>query len=575
LLNWRNSNCPLPRASAAIFGVAILVGVYDLWAVRSAGYRFVWNQDLPGYYDYLGRAFAAGHLYLPIQPASQVLALSNPYDPAAAVDFKMHDMAYRSGRYYLYHGPAPALLLFAPFRLLTRHDLPENFALFLLCYGGFLFSAAALLRLLDLAGVQPSPAFVGLLLFAVAVCQCVPYLMSRVWVYEIAIGGAYFFSSAAIFFLLRGGWAASGLMFGLAVASRPHMLLAAAIALVAINAQPKLRAHLPVFAGTLTIAGIAIAAYNYARFSDPFEFGVHYLFAGANQNRVHLAAVNLVPGLYHFLFAAPEFGPVFPWVHLVTRPIALPPGYFIEPVAGALWFAPFLVAAFAIPRCAVRPWLRMLSVSSVAILLFLAATGFTTHRYEADFLPMLVLAALAVCVIRGWRAALVPLILYSAIVNLALGVTGPYEEMLRNRPQTFVRIARWFSPVSDYRPAMSPHIARDLTEPWIAIGGRTLHYELSARDHRLISKSDTSTVVGDLPAGTTPLLHFDYTAPRVTVSFDGRPILIHDVAGEPGRYVETRHRKFRRETCSADTLGCRRRPGPRPHVDRQAVSWPT
>jgi hypothetical protein len=530
LLNWQSSKRPPQRSSAAIFaGVAIFVGLYDLWAVRSAGYRFVWNQDLPGYYDYLGRAFAAGHLYLPIQPAPEVLALSNPYDPTAAVDFKMHDMAYRNGHYYLYHGPAPALLLFAPFRLLTRHDLPENFALFLLCYGGFLFSAAALLRLLELAAVRPPPAFLAIVLLALAVCQCVPYLMSRVWVYEIAIGSAYFFSSAAIFFLFRGWWAASGLMFGLAVASRPHMLFAAAIAVAAIAAQRKLRVHLPVFAGTLAFVGIAIAAYNYARFSDPFEFGVHYLFAGANQNSIHLAAANLVPGLYHFLFAAPEFGPVFPWVHLVTRPITLPPGYFIEPIAGALWLAPIVLAAFTIPRCSIRPWLWMLSASSASILLFLAATGFTTQRYEVDFLPMLVLAALAVCVIRGWRAALAPVIFYSVIVNLALGITGPYDEMRRNRPQTFVRIARWFSPLSDYRPALNPHIARDLAGPQITIGDRTLHYELSARDHRLISKSDTSTVVGDLPADTTPRLHFDYTAPRVTISFDGRPILTHDV----------------------------------------------
>ena len=42
-------------------------------------------------------------------------------------------------RYYLYHGAAPALLLFAPWYLLTGHDLPENFAAFLLALGGYSF----------------------------------------------------------------------------------------------------------------------------------------------------------------------------------------------------------------------------------------------------------------------------------------------------------------------------------------------------------------------------------------------------------------------------------------------------
>jgi hypothetical protein len=517
----------LRARSAIVTAIVILVGLYDLWAVRSAGYRFVWNQDLPGYYNYLGRALAAGHLYLPIQPAPEVLALANPYDPTAAVDFKMHDMAYRNGRYYLYHGPAPALVLFAPFRLLTHHDLPENFALFLLCFGGFLFSAAALLRLLDLAVVHPTRAFLAVLLLSLAVCQNVPYLMSRVWVYEIAIAGAYFFLSAALCFLFRGWWAAAGVMFGCAIASRPHMIFAAAAAVVAIAAQRKLRPHLPGFAGTLAVAGLAIAAYNYARFSDPFEFGIRYLFAGVHQNRIQLSAVNLAPGIYHFLFAAPEFSPVFPWVHLVTRVFTLPRGYFIEPTAGVLWLAPFMLGAFAVPRCPIRPWLWMLTASSAAILIFLAGTGFTTQRYEVDFLPLAVLAGVAVCAVRGWRAALVALFLYSAIVNLALGISGPYDEMLRNRPQTFVHIARWFSPLTRHRPELNPHIVRDCATPQLTIGGRTLHYELTARDGHLISKSDSTTMVADLE--TAAPLHFDYTAPRVTISQNGRPILVHDV----------------------------------------------
>ena len=507
----------------AIFAIiALFVGLYDLWAVRSAGYHFEWGRDLPGYYDYLGRAFAGGHLYLPIQPTPEVLALPNPYDPTAAVDFKMHDMAYYKGRYYLYHGPAPALLLFAPYRLITRHDLPENFALFVLCYGGFLFCAAALLRLLDLSGVQPAPPFLAILLLALALCQNMPYLMSRVWVYEIAIAGAYFFLSGALFFLFRGWWAASGLMFGLAVASRPHLIFAVAIALIAIAAQRNFRPHLIRFASTLAAAGLAIAIYNYARFENPFEFGIHYLFSGANQNRINLTFANLIPGLYHFLFAAPEFSPVFPWVHLVSRPSTLPPGYFLEPTAGALWLAPFVVFAFATRR----PWLWMLIASSLAILFFLAATGFTTQRYETDFLPLLVFAALAACAIRGWRAVLIPLVLYSAFVNLALGITGPYDEMLRNRPQTFVRIARWFSPIATHRPEVNPHIALDLATPHLTIGERSLHYELTVRDKQLISKSDTTTITAEL-FSTAPL-HFDYTAPRVTISQDGRTILTHD-----------------------------------------------
>src|SRR5256885_11759949 len=47
------------------------------------------------------------------------LALANPWDPAVDDSLKMQDMALYNGRYYLYHGAGPALILFAPWRLVT------------------------------------------------------------------------------------------------------------------------------------------------------------------------------------------------------------------------------------------------------------------------------------------------------------------------------------------------------------------------------------------------------------------------------------------------------------------------
>src|ERR1041384_170263 len=161
-----------------VFLVSALVGSYYLWAVRAAGVRFDWKHDSGDYYALLGRGFASGHLYLPVQPSPQLLAQPDPWDPA--------------------------VLLFAPWRFITGHDLPQGFAMFLLCFGGFLFSCGSLLRILDLASVGPSRFVLGMLLLALGVCQSVPYLLNRVAVYEIAIGGGYFGLSAAVFCLTRG-----------------------------------------------------------------------------------------------------------------------------------------------------------------------------------------------------------------------------------------------------------------------------------------------------------------------------------------------------------------------------------
>jgi len=74
---------------------------------------------------------------------------------------------------------------------------------------------------------------------------------------------------------------------------------------------------------------------------------------------------------------------------------------------------------------------------------FLAATGFTTHRYVIDFVPMLLwVAAVNVAL---WRALVPRLLAVAAIgfgvaVSLALGISGPYDEMLRNRPAGYLKI---------------------------------------------------------------------------------------------------------------------------------------
>src|SRR4051812_34542878 len=90
--------------------VAACTGCYYEWQVRATGTQFYWRGELGNYYDLLGRAFASGHLYVPIEPNPELLAQPNPWDPKVNDDLKMHDMALFNRRYYLYHGAAPAAL---------------------------------------------------------------------------------------------------------------------------------------------------------------------------------------------------------------------------------------------------------------------------------------------------------------------------------------------------------------------------------------------------------------------------------------------------------------------------------
>ena len=562
--------------AAVLTGVVLAVGLFYLWIARTSNRGFYWKYTLGGYYNYLSRGFLNGHLYLPIEPAPELLALPNPWDPKIEGPFKVMDLVFFNRHYYQYHGAGPAVMLFVPWRLIVGHDVDEPFAAFLFCFGGFLFCCAALLRILRMAEATPSPALLAILLLALGLCQAVPYLLNRVFVYEIAIAGGYFCISAAVYFLARANqsrrripWlAAAGLMFGLAISCRPHLGLAGAIALAGMALSRVRWRELAAFLTPFCLAGLAVAMYNYARFGDPFEFGIRYLFAGENQQRIKLSLEYLPPGLYFMLFCAPSLTAVFPWVRQVFRSpfdsltYGFPHGYFIEQMIGALYLAPFLAGALWIaPRMrpdksGARNLIWMLMASAGAILLFLAATGFSSQRYQVDFLPLAVLATVAaigihICRSRGWprvalSAAFAACVIFGVVTGAALGIAGPYDDLLKNRAHTYLRVARWFSPIEEFRPLLNPRVAIEfnaeltpwdegLHEPLVTMGHQTYRYFLYihhvAGKLRLVSHTDSSEVAQELdaPLGQMANIRLSYDSGRMTVQVNGRDALVHEV----------------------------------------------
>ena len=554
-----------------LLALALLVGAYYLLCARAMSYRFELRDDLYGYYNYLGRAFAHGHLYIEIEPSPKLLALPDPYDPSVDRAITMRDMAFFRGRYYLYHGAVPAVLLFTPWWLVTGHDAPEPLALALFCFAGFLFSAGTLLRVLSLAQVETSTPVLAVMLIALGVCQGVPYLLNRVDVYEIAIGGAYCCLSAAFFFLARSlgsarsrWWlAASGLMFGLSIGCRPHLGLAAVIASIAVAVTFRRKGEpgaIVPFLVPLVAAGAAIASYNFLRFGNPFEFGMHYMLGLPGMNRTELAGRWVLPGLYYFLVCPPDFSAVFPWIRLVFRyPLHIDTRYFLEPTAGCIFLAPFLIGILFVQRLrGARMLLAVALASSTAVLLFIAGTGFTTQRYEVDFLPLFVLGAaagFAVAIARatGWRrraltGVLMVLVAAGVVANVALGLAGPNDDFLKDHPRYYARVASWFSPIERFQPLLDPRVDIEFTavctphgdgfrEPLLAMGQRTFR-EIRVLEHhpgkfRLITQSESSSAAQEIDDPRSRPLRFRITyrpdTRKLAVSIDDREVLTHDL----------------------------------------------
>ena len=564
------------RETAVFIAVAAVTGFYYEWGVRATGFEFEWrNASLTGYYNLLAQGFAAGHLYLPVEPDTRLLALKDPLDPNAGQDLpKLFDTVLYGRHYYLYHGAGPAVLLFLPWRLVTGWDLPERFALFVFCFAGYLFAAGTLISMLRMAGAEVGAWVLAAMLLALGFCSSVPFLLNRVWVYENAIGGGYFCVSAGLFFLLRGlrsgrgVWlAAAGLMLGLAVACRPHLGIVAGFGLVAAALGVRRRAV--AFAIPLVTVGVAIGAYNLARFGNPFEFGLPYQITGPGQGVLHLRVANMLPGLYYMLFTRPEFTKVFPWVLMAwpARDFPRPALYFVEPIVGAMFLAPFLamaVAALFIRGLGAMRWVVVLSALSA--LGFLIATGLSTQRYEVDFVPLLVLGAMAafgVWIARtngAWRTVascvLGATVVFGVVVNLALGITGPYDELMKYKPSRYVRIAKWFSPAAELRPELNPAIHADFSavvrmeadhtrRDLFAAGRRPWGYELFV-DHLngkpvLVSRFGNADVTREVTPGAVRFrVRYARETWEMVVTVDGAEVLRQKVEGLVSAPAEVR-----------------------------------
>ena len=531
----------------AWFLVALLVAAFYFWCAQSGYQRFVWDRDLDGYYDLLGRAFLGGKLYLPVEPRPELLALPDPWDATANLPYRLHDAVLYQKHYYLYHGAAPALLLFAPWRLLTRHDLPENFAVFLFCFGGYLLLCELLILVLSFLPYRASPSLFTLFLLVFGLGESLPFLLQRAMVYEVVIAAGFFFLSCGFFSFFKvlthsrlpSLWTAlCGLSFGLAIGCRPHLGLAAIPVFVLLFIHPDRGSIVPqsllrkeVFAYVLPFMAccLALASYNFVRFGNPFEFGLRYQLGRPDYLNLHLSSVNVPLGIYYLLLCLPLLEPVFPFFRFSLHPHSLPARYFLEPIAGITSLCPLTILGVTAPlflklvrnERPVSTLILAMYLYSGACVLFIAALGLSSQRFEVDFQPFLlfvgcVLVAVFLGHLQGFKrtlamAAITILVVYSIAANLALAVQGPYDQFVQVNPGLYCKVARWFSPVERSRPLLNPKLRLEgyfdfagscwpETQPLISLGEFGSHYALLAEclpNHRLrlISGSGPSTDV--------------------------------------------------------------------------------
>jgi hypothetical protein len=411
------------------------------------------------YHALLASGFLAGRTSLPLDPAPELLALKNPYDSAANGRYRLHDASLYGGKYYLYFGPAPALLFFLPYRVVTGRDLHNAVAVPLLCAAGYL-CACALLYLL--AGHNGWSLPLWLELCAVSLLgtsSFVFFLITRALFYEVSIAAGYLFLQAAFLCLFlalrsaqtRAAWlAASGLLFGLAFGSRPNLALAGGAAGVAVAYYFRGRWRLTlIFGAGIFLCAAGLAWFNYIRFGNPFEFGQRYQLNAFAINGPRLSLSEVLPTLRIYFFTPLVVGSGFPFLRpslLVSDPLF---PWFREPFVGILPTAPMLLLGIVAPvflklrNAGGTVVFRAMHAAAVLLLLFVAFLGWAAGRYLVDFAPLL-----AFCGVLALRALWGPMDTRGAAVCRAIaGTLCAYSLLVLTvlSAPSAARLVRYFS----------------------------------------------------------------------------------------------------------------------------------
>jgi hypothetical protein len=495
----RNSVSAWPLVAA----FAVMAFVYT-WTTRSNHLDWRFGAEQRDYYNLLVHGFLDGHLSLKEPVPQALLDCPNPYDPPQRPPgVGLHDASLYHGKYYIYYGVVPAVVLLLPFRLIAGFDLPVPVAVLTFALAAYV---VALLLIADLrrryfARVGPLGTF--LLAVAFGFASCAPILVRRSSMYELPITSGSFFALGALACFYRAllrpehrlRWIAiSSLAWGLAIGARPTYLLApiclafgCAILLRDQDGRwiDRGRAFRLAVAAVLplTAIGILLAWYNYARFGSPTEFGVSYILSGVYEAKIeHFRLRYVAWNVYAYLFAPAEWGRYFPFFHEVPITLARPRQHYGMDYAFSLlvnipllwlglfaWLNPGKGRSDA-EAAVCRVWVRALSWVALAVAGFLVFFYAAMARYLGDFAPMLALLAVigeltvwdraAHCTAR-WRrrfvAATITAFAVTSIFVVLVVSMQIYERLETLNPKSYSALERIANaPAHAFDALMSP-----------------------------------------------------------------------------------------------------------------------
>ncbi len=332
------------KQKLVIIGVMFLEILYLSFTVISNG---VWlnNETSPAQVEFhkLAVALKEGHFYLNDKPSETLKKLENPYDTndrklafKDAEDEFLWDYSYYNGKYYVYFGVVPAVLVYLPFSYIIGDYALPNFLYIYVAGIMILIASYFLLKEVVVRYFKNIPTLLFILLWLLFVNGCqLPYMMHRPDFYSVPIitallftllGLYLWFSSTRTLKINKTRMILGSLCMALVAGCRPQFLVGSFFCFIIfykyfekkkIFTKENIK-NIIFFMVPYIIIAIILMYYNYARFGSVLDFGANYNLTTNDMTKRGFVLDRIPLGIFSYLFEPIKLINEFPFMEPTT-----------------------------------------------------------------------------------------------------------------------------------------------------------------------------------------------------------------------------------------------------------------
>ncbi len=380
-------------------------------------------------YQELAESLLDGQLYLKEEPPAYLAEMENPYDKTERDQQKnltgesyYWDAAYFEGKYYVYFGVLPVLMLYLPYQLLIGEAMPNVMAIqFYLCLfviGSFLLIGRIIKKYFSQRGVPYLSYLILSLIFVNAAGGI--FIAKRPDFYSVPIISALALTVFGLYFWMKaedGGRVQpvlaglGSLCMALVAGCRPQLLLCSALIFViywravfkdrTLFSKKGWQATVALILPYLIVAA-GIMWYNAARFGSPFDFGANYNLTTNDMTGRGYRVERVGLSIFTYFFQFPNFTGAFPFLQSSTISTNYLGTTITEPMFGGIFVViPLLWVLVLLPSQGKGMYRKgLLGFCLVPMILSLIIGAFDAQgagllqRYVSDFAFLACLGAI-------------------------------------------------------------------------------------------------------------------------------------------------------------------------------------